>query len=206
MGTVTSATTFDSDEALLLRFRDTHDDDAFSELLARYERPLFNYLARYTGDLSQAEELFMATFERVFERCAQFEPGRRVKPWIYSIATHLAIDAMRRSGRHRAAQFDTSIEDDESDVGTLFDLVSDRRPGPIASLEAGERRNWVRRAVQDLPDDLRAVILLAYYESMTLREVAQALDLPIGTVKSRLHRGLLQLNQAWKAGHSSEAA
>ncbi len=190
-----------SDEELLLRFRDQSDQEAFTELVHRYERPLYNYLVRYTGNPQQADELFQTTFERVFERSGQFEAGRRFKPWLYSIATHLAIDGMRRAGRHRALEFDASADVEDGEAGKLFDLVSDNRPSPVAQLEAAERRDWVRQAVEQLPDELRPVILLAYYEGMTLREVAEALDLPLGTVKSRLHRALVKLNEAWKRGH-----
>jgi RNA polymerase sigma-70 factor (ECF subfamily) len=194
-----------SDEELLLSFATERDEKALEQLIHRYERPLYNYLLRYTGNASRAEELFQATFERVFQRCQQFEPGRRVKPWIYSIATHLAIDAARRAGRYRTTSFDESVEQDDSHAGKLFDLLSDNHPSPVAQLEAEERRIWVRQALKQLPDEMRAVVLLVYYEGLKLREIAEALHVPIGTVKSRLHRALAQLNRAWKRGHHEEA-
>jgi RNA polymerase sigma-70 factor (ECF subfamily) len=195
-----------SDEELLLRFRDEHDQDAFAELIRRYERPLKAYLSRYLGNSSQADEVCQTTFERLFERGKQFGAGRRFKPWLYSIATHLAIDALRHARRHHLLEFDAAIDRDDSTAGTGFDLLSDDSPGPAAQLEAAESSDWVRGAVASLPDDWRAVIRLVYFQGMTLREAAEALGQPLGTIKSRLHRALLRLNTDWKAGHRVDAA
>ncbi len=171
-----------TDECLMLRVRERRDERALEELVRRYERTLYNYLVRYTGNPTKAEEIFYGTFERVFERRQQFDERRRFKPWLFSIATHLAIDSLRKGGRHRHVA------------------------SPIAQLEATERRDWVRAAVADLPESMRGVVLMAYYERMKLHEIAEALGIPEGTVKSRLHRALLELNRAWKSGHRGEAA
>lgn len=195
-----------SDEALLSAYRARGDRQAIGELVKRYETPLYNYLARYTGNPSQAEELFQGTFQRVLERSDQFTEGRRFRPWLYSIATHLAIDAVRRGGKHRSVKLDLPDDDDESSANKLLDLLSDRHPGPLAQLEAEEQRRHVRVAVARLPDELRRIIILAYYQGMTLREIAEASDLPLGTVKSRLHKALLMLNTAWLRGERAGAA
>ncbi len=195
-----------SDETLWQAFRDRDDQEAFATLVHRYERPLFNYLARYTGNPNQAEELFQATFERVFEHRQQHEPGRRLRPWIYSIATHQAIDAQRRANRHKPLEYDASSDEDDSDTGKLINLLSDDEPSPLAQLETAERRDWVRQAVSRLSENLRSVVLMAYYDGMTLSEVAETLHQPLGTVKSRLHKALLQLNADWKRGHRLDAA
>ncbi len=195
-----------SDETLWQAFREQGDETAFATLVHRYERPLFNYLARYTGDPNQAEELFQATFERVFEHRQQFEPGRRFRPWVYSIATHQAIDALRHAGRHKPLEFDAASDDHDTDTGKLFNLLSDDEPSPLAQLETAERRDWVRLAVSRLPENLRSVVLMAYYDGMTLSEVAETLHQPLGTVKSRLHKALLLLNADWKRGHRLDAA
>lgn len=195
-----------TDEQYMLRIRDRRDEHALEELIHRYQRPLYNYLVRYTGNRDRAEDVFQRTFERVFERRQQFEPGRRFKPWVFSIATHLAIDAMRKAGRHRSLELDAAADGRDSSHGSLLDLLSDDRPSPIAQLEADERRQWVRDALAALPEKPRAVILLAYYERLTLAEIADTLGIPLGTVKSRLHRGLVELNRAWKSGHRESAA
>ncbi|HWA97420.1 MAG TPA: sigma-70 family RNA polymerase sigma factor [Pirellulales bacterium] len=195
-----------TDECLMLRVRERRDERALEELVRRYERPLYNYLVRYTGNPTKAEEIFYGTFERVFERRQQFDERRRFKPWLFSIATHLAIDSLRKGGRHRHVALDAPIESADASQTKLMDLLRDNRPSPIAQLEATERRDWVRAAVADLPESMRGVVLMAYYERMKLHEIAEALGIPEGTVKSRLHRALLELNRAWKSGHRGEAA
>src|ERR1051325_8707465 len=90
-----------TDEELLVRYRDTADRQAFAELVRRYERELFSYLRRYLGDASMAEDAFQATFLQVHLKCDQFEEGRKVRPWLYTVATNQAIDAQRRKKRHR---------------------------------------------------------------------------------------------------------
>lgn len=186
-----------SDEALLLRYRDQGDVAAFEALVHRYERPLYNYLVRYLRNPSLAEEVFQGTFLRLHEKCHQFTPDRQVRPWLYSIATHLAIDALRKEGQQPTTSLDQQVADAESDIGALLDVLGTRPPTPLEQLEAQEQAQWARRAVDALPEPLRQVILLAYFQGLKFREVAEILELPLGTVKSRLHKALALLHEAW---------
>lgn len=192
-----------SDEQLLLRYRDLADQDAFRELLHRYERELYSYLSRYLRDASLAEEVFQATFLRVHQKVRLYEEGRGVRPWIYSIATHQAIDALRRAGRRQAVSLDAEHGDSEAGGNTLLDLLEDEGRSPVAELELEERSVWARKAVDELPDHLRQVVLLIYFQGLKFREAAEALAIPLGTVKSRMHLALVRLNEAWKRSHRS---
>ena len=96
----------ESDERLLLEYRQTGRRELFADLVRRYERELFNYLRRYLGDTGMAEDAFQATFLQVHLKCDQFEEGRRFRPWLYTIATNQAIDAQRRNKRHRMVSLD----------------------------------------------------------------------------------------------------
>jgi RNA polymerase sigma-70 factor (ECF subfamily) len=195
-----------SDEELLLRYRDTGDMAAFETLVHRYEKPLFNYLVRYLRNPSLAEEVFQGTFLRLHEKCHQFTPDRQVRPWLYSIATHLAIDALRKEGQQPTTSLDQQVSDAESDVGALLDILGTRPPTPLEQLEAQEQAEWARRAVDALPDPLRQVILLAYFQGLKFREVAEILQLPLGTVKSRLHKALAMLHAAWDKEYAGSRA
>ena len=118
----------DSDETLLLRYRQTGGRDDFAQLVHRYERELYNYLRRYLGDAEMAHDVFQATFLQVHLKCDQFEDGRRFRPWLYTIATNQAIDAQRRNRRHRMVSLDRAgagREDDE--IGVLIELLDHRR-------------------------------------------------------------------------------
>jgi RNA polymerase sigma-70 factor (ECF subfamily) len=187
-----------SDEELILRYRDAGEMEAFEQLVERYERPLYNYLLRYVHNAALAEDVFQATFLRVHEKCHQFTEDRRFRPWLYSIATHLAIDAFRREGRQKAASLSQTVAEAETDVGTLLDLVRAHTPSPAEQLEAQERAEWTRQAVDALPEHLRVILLLAYFQGLKFQEVAEVLELPIGTVKSRLHKALVTLHSAWR--------
>jgi len=190
-----------SDEQLLLRYRDTGDQDAFRELLHRYERELYSYLSRYLRDASLAEEVFQTTFLRVHEKASLYEEGRAVRPWIYSIATHQAIDALRRAGRRQTVSLNAEHGDGEAAGSTLLDLLADRTNGPLAESETRERSAWARKAVDQLPEYLREVVLLIYFQGLKFREAAEVLGIPLGTVKSRMHLALVRLNEAWNRSH-----
>jgi RNA polymerase sigma-70 factor (ECF subfamily) len=194
-----------TDEELLLAYRAGGDRDLFEELVRRYEREIYSYLRRYLSDPEMAQDAFQTTFLQVHLKCHQYEPGRKVRPWLYTIATHQAIDAQRRNKRHRMVSLDRANHrkgDDET--GSLGELLVSRETGPGGRLESSERRDQVRAAVQNLPDQLRSAITLVYYQGLKYREAADALGIPVGTVKSRLHAAIEKLDQALE--HASPLA
>lgn len=180
-----------TDEALLTRFRSSHDPEAFATLVHRYERELFGYLRRFLHDPEMAEDVFQATFLRVHLKSDQFEEGRRFRPWLYTIATHQAIDARRRDRRHRLTGPDgrRAAMDDQAlaNCAAARDRAADERAAD------DEARDWVRAAVAGLTQAQRAVIMLVYERGVKYREAAQILGVPVGTVKSRLHAALVKL-------------
>jgi RNA polymerase sigma-70 factor (ECF subfamily) len=187
-----------SDEGLLLAYRDHADRLAFPELVRRYERELYSYLRRYLGDAGMAEDAFQATFLQVHLKCEQFEEGRKFRPWLYTIATNQAIDAQRRNRRHRSVSLDRTTKPEGSDdLGSLMDLLVSKEPSPASSAQAAQQRDWVRKAVEQLPDTLSEAVILVYYQGLKYREAANILKIPVGTVKSRLHSAILKLNEAW---------
>jgi RNA polymerase sigma-70 factor (ECF subfamily) len=149
-----------------------------------------------------AEDAFQATFLQVHLKCDQFESGRRFRPWLYTIATNQAIDAQRRNRRHRGMSLDRASKSDTDDeLGALVDLLVSKEPGPGHRLEADQRRQWIEHALEELPDSLREPINLVYYQGMKYRDAADILEIPVGTIKSRLHTAILKLNEAWIAEH-----
>jgi RNA polymerase sigma-70 factor (ECF subfamily) len=186
-----------SDEELLTRFCQGKTE-AFGLLVRRYERELYGYLRRYLGDPTLADDVFQNTFLQLYTKSSQYEAGRPVRPWLYTIATHQAIDALRRNGRHQAVSLDQQREElPDGEVHSLLELLETRGPGPMEVLEANERRERVRAGVEQLPEFLRQVVLLAYYQGLKYREIADILEIPVGTVKSRLHAALVKLHELW---------
>lgn len=190
-----------TDEELLLRYRDCGNRDCFSELVRRYERELYSYLRRYLGDAEMAEDAFQAAFLQVHLKCEQFEPGRTFRPWLYTIAINQAIDAQRRCRRHRMVSLDRTSGSGGEEVGKLLDLLVSSEPSPTLQIGQDERRVWLQNSVEQLPQALRDVLHLVYFQDMKYREAAEALDIPVGTVKSRVHAAVLKLTEAWKQAY-----
>jgi RNA polymerase sigma-70 factor, ECF subfamily len=192
-----------SDEELLSRLQGG-ERECFGLLVRRYQRELFGYLRRYLGDAEMAEDVFQSTFLQVFQKIGQYEPARPAKPWIYTIATHQAIDAMRRAGRKSMISLEqTTGEGDNGEVRNLIDMLEARDTAPVDQLEEVERREIVRAAVDRLPEIMRQVVMLTYYQGLKYREAAEVLGVPVGTVKSRLHAALVKLQESWKQSPSS---
>lgn len=179
-----------SDEALLLQYRATRNPDAFRRLVLRYETELFRYLSRYLGDATAAEDVFQQTFLQIHLKCDQYEPGRPVRPWVYAIATNQAIDSTRRNKRHRYHRLDTHGDADQQRQSPTVEAGD---PQPWVNVQQKERSRHVRFAVNRLSEPLRQVVQLIYFQGMKYQEAADALRLPIGTVKSRVHAALNKL-------------
>ena len=193
-----SAFSLGSDEELLARFC-KGETEAFGALVRRYEKELYGYLRRYVGDADLAEDVFQNTFLQVYTKGRQFEEGRSVRPWLYAIATNQAIDALRKAGRHPMVSLDRPAESGPGDdpPPSLVDALPGSEAGPLEKAQARERHERVRASVDRLPETLKQVLLLAYYQGMKYRDIADVLGIPVGTVKSRLHAALVKLQQIW---------
>jgi RNA polymerase sigma-70 factor, ECF subfamily len=190
-----------ADEALMNKYREEGRAVLFNELVHRYERELYRYLARYLGDATSAEDVFQNTFLQVHLKRGLFENGRPFRPWLYAIATHQAVDALRKAGRHPTVSLDrrVSAARGESDAGNLIDLLVSENAGPLVELQESERQQWVRDSIAKLPDALRQTLILAYHQDLKYREIAEILKIPVGTVKSRLHAALEKLQHMAKS-------
>jgi RNA polymerase sigma-70 factor (ECF subfamily) len=190
-----------TDEELMNKYREDGRADLFNELVHRYERELYRYLARYLGDPTAAEDVFQNTFLQVHLKRGLFENGRPFRPWLYAIATHQAVDALRKAGRHPTVSLDRKVNTsrNETDGGNLVDLLVSDNEGPLAELQESERQQWVRESIARLPDALRQTLILAYHQDLKYREIADILKIPVGTVKSRLHAALEKLQQMAKS-------
>ncbi len=186
-----------SDEELLTRLRNG-EREVFGTLVRRYQRELYGYLRRYVGDAHLADDVFQATFLQVYIKIGQYEPGRAFRPWLYTIATHQAIDAMRRTGRQAMVSLEQATSEGENgEIRSLVEMLEARDCGPLRHAVQDESCEQVRAAVARLPELLRQVVILVYYQGLKYREVADILDVPVGTVKSRLHTALLKLQESW---------
>ncbi len=193
-----------TDEQLLLRYRQTGDRELFAQLVYRYERELYSYLRRYLGNAEMAEDAFQGAFLQVHLKCDQFEEGRKFRPWLYTIATNQAIDAKRRNKRHRMVSLDQAMGEESDEVNRLVNLLESGEAGPQQSAQSDERDRRVRATLNGLPESMHAVIQLVYYQGMKYREAAEVLEIPVGTVKSRLHAAIAKLTDVWSQSSQVE--
>lgn len=194
-----------SDEQLLLAYRDRGDVEAFETLVHRYEQSLYNYLLRYLRSSALAEDVFQRTFLRLHEKCQMYDEARMVRPWLYRIATHQAIDVMRQEGRHKAVSLDDEHAVGDGDVVTLLALLGSKTASPPEQAAEHEWAEWTRCAVDRLPDHQRVAVLLVFFQGLKYREVAEILEIPEGTLKSRIHKAILALNKLWRRTHDGPA-
>lgn len=157
------------------------DRQAYGEIVCRYRDGVVNVVYRMCGDPELAEEATQEAFIRAWQHLYSYKSQFSFRSWVYRIAINVALDALRR-------QPETTVIDN-------IDLQSPA-DGPEETLEGQERIDQVRRAVSVLPSASRAVIILREYEGLSYQEISLALDIPIGTVMSRLNYGRQQLRQA----------
>jgi RNA polymerase sigma-70 factor, ECF subfamily len=187
-----------SDEDLLSRFR-KGQREVFGTLVRRYQRELYGYLRRYLGNADLADDVFQTTFVQVFAKAGQYEPGRPVRPWLYAIATNQAIDALRRLGRHASVSLEQTEAEADGERRGLIELLEAREADPFDNVDAAETREMVRACINRLPDFMKQVVLLAYFQGLKYQEIAEILEIPLGTVKSRLHAALVKLTEIWNS-------
>jgi RNA polymerase sigma-70 factor (ECF subfamily) len=182
-----------SDEELLLGSLKGRSGD-FKLLLERYEGELFNFLYRCTGDRQVSEDLFQETFLQVYAKMDIFRPEGRFRPWVYTIAANLARDAMRKQRRRRALSLEAEIRSGEG--AKLGDFIEGATPAPDQLLDREESISLARELLDDLPETLREVVTLYFFNDMKYTEISEVLGLPLGTVKSRLFRAVRQMAAA----------
>jgi RNA polymerase sigma-70 factor (ECF subfamily) len=175
------------------------DEGAFEALVRRYRRELFNFLARFCGNAALAEDVFQETFLQLHLSAAAFDPTRRLKPWVFTIAANKARDAMRARSRRQAAPLDATVGGPGEDRTSYVDLMAGEIPPPDQTLANMETRRDVQTIVEAMPEHLRMVLLLSYFQEMPYKDIAEVLDVPLGTVKSRLHAAVKHFAGQWQA-------
>ena len=161
----------------------------FEVLVKRYEIPLFNYIRRMVGNATDAEDLFQETFIRVYTHLDRFHMTARFRPWVYKIATNMCRDHLKYRRRHQHVSLETEVGSDDRPE-TLLDQIAAPTPNPSEVATATETAELLEAAVGKLPAKHRAVFLMAKYEGMPYDEIARTLEIPVGTVKSRMNKAV----------------
>ncbi|MDQ2686841.1 MAG: sigma-70 family RNA polymerase sigma factor [Armatimonadota bacterium] len=186
-----------ADKELVERCRD-HDGAAFNEVLERYKTKVYNYLLRMMGNAADAEDLTQEVFVRLYTSLDSFRSQASLNTWLFRIAGNLCIDHFRRAKKHRAIAFSLDeprdAEGAEAGGGKTYE-VPDTTYEPHRVAEQAETAQQIQQALGQLPEKLRAVLILHDIEGLPYEEIAQIVGCPLGTVKSRLFNARLQLRQ-----------
>ena len=184
----------DSSDKGLIDAHRSGDTDAFSRILRRYGPDVLAYLSRFSGDRNLAEDFFQETFRRVHEKAHTFK-GPKLKPWLFTIATRVAINGFRKAKRIPAhVSLNQKFGCDNEGVAELSDVLSKAdSPNPAHAAIRAEQTQQVRCAVASLPPGQRATLVLAYYQQLTYAQIAVARNCSVGTVKMQMFRALKTL-------------
>jgi len=192
---MTEMTKQPSDEQLVAAYQ-RGDVDAFTQLVGRYEEELYHFLVRFVGQTSLAEEAFQEAFMQVHISVDRFDTSRRFRPWLYTIAANKARDMLRSRARRPAVQI--TVKDDESDADLWAHLLRDETT-PDNILDQKEEKEKVQQVIAAMPDRFREILLMAYFQQLSYKEMAETLEIPLGTVKSRLHAAVKSFAAEFKS-------
>jgi RNA polymerase sigma-70 factor (ECF subfamily) len=194
---VQSVGTQSTDEELVAAHLKGHAH-AFPILMERYRPELHGFLQRFIGSRAAAEDVFQETFLQIHLSAAAFDPTRVFRPWLYTIAANKARDWYRKDRRRRGVSLQTPIGEDGD--GELIDLFAAQIHQPAQPLTLKEESALVKTAVDALPPLHREIIVLAYFQKMNYQQIADILQIPLGTVKSRLHSAVAAFADRWRRG------
>jgi RNA polymerase sigma-70 factor, ECF subfamily len=194
-----------TDEALMAAYQDGNVQ-AFSELVARHERALWNFVRRFVGDGASAEDLLQEVFLRVVRSSGEWQPTAKFSTWIYTIARNLCTDHARRMSLRRASSLDgPALPDGQSDGSgpRRIDRVAGADRGGEVAVQNREMAARLERALAGLPVEQREVFLMRELQDMPFADIAVAVGASLPTVKSRMRYALERLRGALEEWHDS---
>ena len=165
------------------------DVNAFETLVLEYEKSVYGITQRMTGNAEDAADMTQETFIKAYNSLSNFRGDSKFSVWLYRIATNVCLDFLR--SKNRKPTVSLSVEDDEGEESQMD--IADESQSPETLLERGLTRDAVRRGLKALNDEYRQILLLREIQGLSYEEIAQALNLEVGTVKSRIFRARKKL-------------
>jgi RNA polymerase sigma-70 factor, ECF subfamily len=165
-------------------------NDACTLLVRRFERPVYNLVARLVQDPALAEDLTQDTFVKMFKGLGQFDASLRFSSWLFRIAHNTAVDSLRQ---RRLLLATPRVDDDGEEIDTLAGLPDLKGDSPEQAALVRQLAAVLDRAIDTLRPEYRAVVVLRHHEELDYDEIAEVMDLPLGTVKTYLHRARKEL-------------
>ena len=192
VGNLASAIGITNEDAALLADLKAGSEAAFAMLIAQYHQPLYSLIARNINDPADAADITQEVFIKVFRSIRGFHGDASLRTWLYRIALHEASNQRRWWSRHKRQEItiDTSYEPEEDDSNSSLGIaLADQRDSPFDQAAQSELREQVEAALRQLPEAYRTVVVLREIEGFAYEEIAEILEINLGTVKSRLTRG-----------------
>jgi len=190
-------------DAELLDHYAAGDEAAFREIVSRYKNSLYAFLKQFLNRQDLVEDIFQETFLQLFTSRESFDPARPLRPWLFTIAANKAKDALRKSQRITAIPISTISESEEMSFDDVLNTLTSDTTMPYEKLERGETASRVAKIIANMPENLREILILAYFNKFSYKQMAQILSIPIGTVKSRLHTAVARFAKDFKASVGS---
>lgn len=182
-----------SEDAALVAELKAGSEEAFALLIAQYHQPLYSLIARSIQDPADAADITQEVFIKVFRNIGNFHGEASLRTWLYRIALHEASNQRRWWSRHKRQEITIDSNacelDDDGDLPSLCATLADQRDSPFDHAVQKQVRHRVELALQQLPEAYRTVVILREIEGLAYEEIAEILDVNLGTVKSRLTRG-----------------
>jgi RNA polymerase sigma-70 factor, ECF subfamily len=184
-------TTYPEDSVLIERSQ-RGDKNAFDSLIRKHEKRAYQYAFRLTSNPEEAGDVVADAFVRVYSALGNFKGNSAFTTWLYRILTNCFLDMRKKERSRPTTSLEAALQTEDGDVERQ---VEDSGPTPHLQAERRERERAVESAVDNLPEYQKAMITMYHAEMLSYEEIAEALDLPIGTVKSRLNRARLSLRE-----------
>jgi len=191
-------------DAELLSLYAEGDEGAFREVVNRYKNSLYAFLKQFLNQQDLVEDVFQETFLQLFTSRESFDTSRPLRPWLFTIAANKAKDALRKSQRASAVPIGTISESEEMSFNDMLNALTSDSTMPYEELERNETAALVSRIISDMPENLREILILAYFNKFSYKQMAKILGIPIGTVKSRLHTAVARFAKEYKAAVGSK--
>ena len=172
-------------EARMARRALKGDQQAFAEIVALYQDKLYHMAFRMLGSRQEAEDVTQEAFLRVYRNLDRYDESLKFSTWIYRIATNLCIDRLRK----RRMSYSLDAESNEHDGLDGYALIPSDDRTPESEMLLSETQRIVREAIETLPAKYKSVMVLRYLHDLSLQEIGEILDMPVTTVKTRVHRG-----------------
>jgi len=189
-----------TDAELLKRYREG-DERAFREIVDRYKNSLYSFLRRFLNRQDLVEDVFQETFLQLFASRESFDVDRPLRPWLFTIAANKAKDALRKMQRHSSMSLGAIADSGDVSVDDVVNILSSYKTTPSDEVTKDETARRVREIIGDMPENLRGILILAYFEQFSYKHMAEILGIPIGTVKSRLHTAVMHFTKKWNAAN-----